>query len=255
MGRSADVKSITLRSDWNKNGAPLTLALFTFNKRAWRFEEWGSRDTNGGTQNFTTDGNGQPQGEFIGPLPPVGEGEGDLVDLSDSLGSSEGEEWPWWMPKRFRVMWSGFRGDDLLVGENPQSGHLGLRAKPKFIGAGWQPTHDDEVYIAVQTDLSFGGSPYDVGVMIGWRHWWAVGQKLRLAFGVGTWLQATSDEDAGGQEGDWTGDHHPYPFVELKMEYSIADLVNVDGLYLDIGVYADLLRDDSYLGAGLSWGF
>jgi hypothetical protein len=162
---------------------------------------------------------------------------------------------PWWFPKRFWILDSGFKGDDLLVGENPEGGHLGLRAKPKFIGVGWEPKNDMEVYIGVQCDLPAGGSPYDVGVMLGFRHFWNVGQRLRAGVGAGYFLQATSDEDAGGQEGNWTGDHHPYPFVEIKLEYDVSDLEEHGGLYFDVGVGLDIERGDPFLSAGLGFGF
>jgi hypothetical protein len=259
-GRTAPVKSITLRSDWGRNiggeGRPLNLALFTFNKNAWRFEEWGSREE-GYYQNFTL-GSQPGDPDFIGPLPAVGEDDQPHVGSNlddDGNAIPLPDDNPWWFPKRFWILDSGFKGDDLLVGENPEGGHLGLRAKPKFIGVGWEPKNDMEVYIGVQCDLPAGGSPYDVGVMLGFRHFWNVGQRLRAGVGAGYFLQATSDEDAGGQEGNWTGDHHPYPFVEIKLEYDVSDLEEHGGLYFDVGVGLDIERGDPFLSAGLGFGF
>jgi hypothetical protein len=258
------VKSITIRSDWNKNvgglGRPLNCALFTYNKNSGRLEHWGSRGT---TYSMFANENQAVEGDpdFIGPLPAAGGGTGPIAGEELGLGDYDlyepSEGWPDWMPDGFRIIQSGFKGDGLALGGNPQGGHLGLRGDPVLVEVDFDMPESESggLVLGLQCDLDPGGSPHDVGVMVAYHHYWPVGQRAVVKAGGGLFLQATNDLLAGGQEGDWTGHHHPYPFIEIKLENAVDGLHEDGGLYFDVRVGLDLLRGEPFLGGGLGWGF
>tara|TARA_R100001377_G_C3156357_1_gene98151 strand:+ start:63 stop:788 length:726 start_codon:yes stop_codon:yes gene_type:complete len=232
-GRLYDVKSISIHSD----GQPILFSLFTFNKERRRFEKWGHRELES-AENLT-----------------VGNGYGEPVQLP-SVGDGVRE---WYEPAGFRVLWSGTKGDDLLIGENPLGGHVGLRARPAFIEGFWNPNNDDEIYIGVQTDLSFTGSPYDVAARMGWRHNFQQGQGLRLAAGIGTYLQGSTDDQGGGgaQPGNFAdslGPHHFKPYIDAFASWDLGGPSD-SGLSFDVSVELDLVTGHTTGTVGLGFGF
>tara|TARA_R110002051_G_scaffold4379_1_gene23325 strand:+ start:969 stop:1841 length:873 start_codon:yes stop_codon:yes gene_type:complete len=261
------VYGFTIRSNWAKNvggfGRPLAMALFTWNFITRRYEKWGHR---GEDYAFTSDVSGQDDRDFIGPMPAVGderdEGPAGIPPLADPLQDDnddigdlvEEDDNPWWLPDNYFLLATGFEGDGLVQGDNPQSGHLGLRGRPEFVGAGYNVGQSGELKVGLQCDLPVGGSPYDVGAMVAYHHYFPVGQRIRVGPGGGLFWQVTSDDDAGGQEGNWTGDHHPYGFAGVNLQYDPEDLFEAGGFHFDVGVYVDTERgfDEPFLGFGLT---
>jgi len=152
------------------------------------------------------------------------------------------------------------RGDDLVRGDNQNSGHLGIKARRLMVRFDWavdafgratgNPYRDDELSIGVQAGLSTTGSSYDVAMDIAYNvvkplesvvdsvqgnvqgtTQGTIMQNVDIAFGLATYLQVTTDDQpnhpqpgplAGGEYLHTRGDHHLKPYFSVELRHTLG---------------------------------